>query len=249
MTEATKPKPKPRAKPKKKDADAAPQVPDIRDRVLEFRRVASEELEDNARNWRTHPYAQRRALEEVLENIGIAGALTAYYSKRNGGKLTLIDGHERRTHQADWPTLILDVTDEEADMLLLTLDPIAGLANTDDTALRKLLDSTHAATPGIEDLLQTLRAHEPDVAADLTVDEDGNVEQGDDKVLPEMELQPFEHYDYVVLLCKNSHDWMTLQELLGIEPVQFTNSNGSRQFGRGRVVDASKAVELLRAKS
>ena len=85
----------------------------LRDRIVEFRRVASEELQDNERNWRVHPYAQTRAIAELLEKVGIAGALTAYYSERNGA-LTLIDGHERRaSHAADWPTLILDVSDEE----------------------------------------------------------------------------------------------------------------------------------------
>jgi hypothetical protein len=31
----------------------------------------------------------------MLEQVGIAAALVAYPSERNGGKLTLIDGHGR----------------------------------------------------------------------------------------------------------------------------------------------------------
>jgi len=100
----------------------------LRDRVVDFKRIPSDELQDNASNWRVHPYAQQAAISELLEQIGIAGALTAYYSERNDGKLTLIDGHERRGHQADWPVVILDVNDDEADLLLLTLDPISGMA-------------------------------------------------------------------------------------------------------------------------
>src|SRR5262245_40264929 len=46
------------------------------------------------------------------KQIGVAGALTAYYSKRNGGKLTVIDGHLRKQDfDLDWPTLISDVDD------------------------------------------------------------------------------------------------------------------------------------------
>jgi len=61
-----------------------------------------------------------------LEQVGVAGALTAYHSARNGGRLTLIDGHLRRQdHDLAWPTLILDVGDEEADLLLASHDPLA----------------------------------------------------------------------------------------------------------------------------
>ncbi len=135
-------------------AEAARQ---LRDRIIEFRRVPSNELLDNDRNWRVHPYAQTRAMQEILDTVGIAGAVTAYHSERNGGRLTLIDGHERsRNHEAEWPTLILDVTDEEADLLLLTMDPLGDLAEQNDAALLSLLDSTVAGSPGLENLLHEL---------------------------------------------------------------------------------------------
>ncbi|HKB37339.1 MAG TPA: hypothetical protein VKD72_12890, partial [Gemmataceae bacterium] len=68
----------------------------IRDRVREFRRLPARELLDNDGNPRRHPQAQRDALRGVLEQVGIAVALVAYASGRNGGKLTLIDGHLRK---------------------------------------------------------------------------------------------------------------------------------------------------------
>ena len=89
----------------------------IRDRIKEFRRVPARELLDNDGNPRTHPQAQRDALRGLLEQVGVAAALTAYHSERNGGRLVLIDGHLRKQdYDLDWPTLILDVTDEEADL-------------------------------------------------------------------------------------------------------------------------------------
>lgn len=190
--------------------------PDIRDRTLEFRRVPSSELQDNDRNWRVHPYAQRKALAEVLAKIGIAGALTAYFSERNSGQLTLIDGHERRSHQADWPTLILDMSDEEADLLLLTLDPIAGLAESDDAALSLLLASAGADTPPLANLFRLL---EP---AETELPDESDADVG----LPEMELQAFEHYDYVVVLFRSSLDWMQAQERLGLRTEAFTLRDG-----------------------
>lgn len=248
---AEKPAPKP-AKKRKRKKTAAAVAPNIRDRILEFRRVPAGEILDNERNWRTHPVAQKKAIEEVLEQIGIAGALTGYYSERNGGQLTLIDGHERRSHQADWPVLILDVNDEEADMLLATFDPIGALAGVDADAVTRLLDDLTPDTVALTDLLQTLRGD----AATLRGEEEAElaenaVKRGEraQKVLPEMELQPFEHYDYVVLLCRNTYDWMALQDALGIEQVQFTAPNGAKLIGRGRVVDATKVLEMLGAQA
>jgi hypothetical protein len=239
---------KPRTPRKKaaKPAEVAEQV--IRDRVRELRRVSAAELRANGKNWRLHPYAQRKAIAESLERIGMADVLLAYESERENGALTLIDGHARLEEQPEvaWPTVVLDVTDEEADLLLLTLDPMTQMAEADTAALDALLaDNAGVGTAGLEDLLHSLRAQAKEQAKQLEEQAEG--ESPAERVLPEMELQPFEHYDYVVVLARNTHDWMTLQELLGIEPVQFTLSDGeAKQFGRGRVIDAGPVVERLR---
>jgi hypothetical protein len=217
----------------------------IRDRVIEFRRVPAAELEDNDRNWRLHPYAQKQALSEVLDRVGIAGALTAYYSERNGGKLTLIDGHERRSHEAEWPTLILDVSDEEADLLLLTLDPITGLAEADGDALAALLDGAHTGTLGLEELFRGLTG---EAAASLAA-EGGSV-AGSLEPQPgpvEMELQTFESYDYIVVLFRSSLDWSQAKDKLGLEPEAFTLRDGAtKKIGLGRVVEGSRFLEMLK---
>src|SRR5215468_10487541 len=129
----------------------------IRDRVQEFRRVPARELLDNQGNPRRHPQAQRDALRGVLEEVGIAAALVAYHSQRNGGKLTLIDGHLRKQdYDLDWPTLILDVADEEADLLLATHDPLAALAEYDRPKLDALLAGVRARSPALLDMLKDL---------------------------------------------------------------------------------------------
>lgn len=223
---------------KKPENGTAKLAGDIRDRVLEFRRVSSEEISDNDRNWRTHPHAQKAALSEVLAKIGIAGALTAYYSERNDGKLTLIDGHERRSRQAEWPTLILDVNDAEADLLLATLDPITGLAETDGPALQTLLDGVEAGTPALEDLIRQL------VPADV-VEQTGRAAEDTAAGPPEMELQAFEHYDYVLVLS-SSLDWSQAVERMGLRQEAFTLRDGERRkIGRGRVVAGARLLELL----
>jgi hypothetical protein len=228
-------------------------VPELRNRVKEFKTVKSEELTANPANWRTHPYAQKKALDELLDSIGIAGALTAYVSERNGGKLTLIDGHERMTHQAEWPVLILDVNDDEADKLLLTLDPIAGLAESNAESLQALLAKITPDGAGTEALYRELRLKLENSEAD---DDEGVAEAGGvgkTKVEstgegpPEMALQPFEHYDYVMVCFKNSLDFLNVAQRLGLKKVKYTMKDGvGNKVGLCRVVDGATLLEKLK---
>ncbi len=213
----------------------------IRDRIKEFRRVPSTELTDNDKNWRLHPYAQRRVLQELLEKIGIAGVCTAYYSERNGGKLTLIDGHMRKDEvQADLPTVILDVNDEEADLLLLTLDPMREMAESANAQLQALLVVARQETPALEDMLAGLEKQLAESVEEAKAEEEPTLTEGP----PEMELQPFEHYDYIVVLFKSIFDFQAAAEKLGIKKVGFTLKDGkTRKIGLGRVVDGSKFLE------
>lgn len=112
---------------------------DIRDRIVELRRVPGRELIANRLNYRTHPAAQRSALAGVLEKVGIAAALIARETPEG---LLLIDGHLRAEDYGDqdWPVLVLDVTEAEANLLLAALDPLAEMAEHDNELLAQLLD-------------------------------------------------------------------------------------------------------------
>lgn len=109
----------------------------IRDRIKEFKRVKASELLPNPKNWRTHPEKQQNAMRSVLAEIGFADAVLAYETP-NG--LMLVDGHLRTETAADAmvPVLVLDINDLEADKLLATLDPLAGLAGMDSEKLSDL---------------------------------------------------------------------------------------------------------------
>ena len=43
----------------------------IRDRILDFRRVRADQLRPNPRNWRTHPVAQQEAMRGMLAEIHV----------------------------------------------------------------------------------------------------------------------------------------------------------------------------------
>jgi len=94
----------------------------------------------------------------VLGEVGKISALHAWYSERNGGKLTYFDGHLRRDLRPDeeWTILITDLTDEEADYALSTFDPIAAMADADAAALDALLQSVNSGEEAVQQILADL---------------------------------------------------------------------------------------------
>jgi len=124
----------------------------IRDRIRELRRVRAKDLLAHPRNWRVHPPAQAAALRGLLSEVGYADALLA--RELPDGRLQLIDGHLRAetTPSAMVPVLILDVSEEEADKILLTLDPLAGMAESDSQRLQALLNNVRTDSKAVEQL-------------------------------------------------------------------------------------------------
>lgn len=123
---------------------------------LEFHKA--QDLDEHAGNWRSHPENQVNVVVGTLEEVGISDRLLAYRSPRNGGRLTVIDGHLRRDldPSVEWPVLILDVTDAEADYLLATLDPSAELAIADVGALDALLATVDSGVDAVKQMLADL---------------------------------------------------------------------------------------------
>jgi DNA modification methylase len=126
----------------------------IRDRIKELRRVNASELHRNPRNWRVHPAVQARALRALLTEIGYADALIA--RELPDGQLQLIDGHLRAetTPDEQVPVLVLDVSEEEADKLLLTLDPLAAMAETDAERVKALLETVRTDDEAVQELFK-----------------------------------------------------------------------------------------------
>jgi DNA modification methylase len=125
----------------------------IRDRIKELRRIKASELLPNPKNWRRHPKAQSDALQGLLTEIGYADALLA--RELPDGQLMLVDGHLRAATTPDLkvPVLIVDLNDEEADKLLLTLDPLAALAQADSQRVAELLSTVSSEDEGVRALL------------------------------------------------------------------------------------------------
>lgn len=131
-------------------------IPKIRNRIIDHISVKGRDLQDNQGNWRIHPQIQKDAVNGVLVEIGIVDELLVYKSERQEG-LTIIDGHLRAGEHPDveWPCTLLDLTDEEADLVLATFDPMAAMAQMGARAMETLLDRVRPgiAEPSILDML------------------------------------------------------------------------------------------------
>jgi hypothetical protein len=165
----------------------------IRDRIKELRRVPARELRPHPRNWRTHPDAQRDALRGVLAEVGYADALLA--RELDDGSLQLVDGHLRAetTPDALVPVLVLDVTEAEAEKILLTHDPLAAMAAVDQQQLDELLASTQFECEQVTAMLEELAR-----GADA-------IEHGFDQDNERPEVEIPESYQ-VVVECQSERD-------------------------------------------
>jgi hypothetical protein len=107
-------------------------------------------------NWRRHSAAQSAALKGLLTEIGYANALIA--RELPDGRLQLLDGHLRRetTPNMEVPVLVLDVTQEEGDKILLTLDPLAAMAEADKTSVDALLATVHTDSVAVAAMLERI---------------------------------------------------------------------------------------------
>lgn len=115
----------------------------MRNRIIGHRRVKAGELVPHELNPRTHTDDQRAALEAIYKEVGYCRSVLAY--PLADGRLKLIDGHLRVSEfppDFEIDVEVLDVSDVEARKLLLTIDPLAGIANYDDNALRALRSTT-----------------------------------------------------------------------------------------------------------
>ena len=101
-----------------------------------------------------HAGRQKAALAGIYQEVGFARSLLAY--ELPDGRLKLIDGHLRRDIDPDMEVdvEVLDVNDEEARKLLLTIDPLASLAEQQEELRKRLLEITPVKSPELQSALQ-----------------------------------------------------------------------------------------------
>jgi hypothetical protein len=123
----------------------------IRNRIKAHRRVRAGDLVPHEFNFRTHPELQRAALTALYREVGFARSLLAY--ELPDGRLKLIDGHLRRDldPEMEVEVEVLDVNDKEARALLLSIDPLAALAQMQEQIHDRLLALTPTVDASLEE--------------------------------------------------------------------------------------------------
>jgi hypothetical protein len=123
-------------------------------------KVRAGDLVPHELNPRRHSEEQREALAALYEEIGFARSVLGY--RQADGRLKLIDGHLRQSMDPDMEleVEVLDVNDEEARKLLLSLDPLAQLADYDHRCLQELQSSTQSTSNTLNALWAGVRARD-----------------------------------------------------------------------------------------
>jgi len=113
----------------------------IKNRIIGYSTKPASQFVANPRNPRNHPEAQRRAVAGLLEQVGWVGVVAENVNTGN-----LVDGHERiwqaldRGDDEPVPFIQLDLTQEEEDLILLTLDYTGELATYDTPVMNDLAE-------------------------------------------------------------------------------------------------------------
>lgn len=152
----------------------------IKDRIKELVRVPAADLIPNPKNWRKHPKAQQDAMRGLLAQVGYADAVLA---RETDDGLMLIDGHLRAetTPDAEVPVLVLDVTEEEADLILATHDPVSAMAETDDELLSELMSGIKLESEAVQAMMDEVD-NVPDFDSG-TIDDQGSLDQVSPKMV------------------------------------------------------------------
>jgi DNA modification methylase len=126
----------------------------FRNRVIGLRWVRAGDLKKNPKNWRDHPEQQRQAVSWSYKRIGNYDRLLV--RELADGRLELLDGHLRQDLAPDSvvPVLVISVTDEEADLILATHDPLVGMAEANPERLEALFATLRPGSEVIDQILK-----------------------------------------------------------------------------------------------
>ena len=70
-----------------------------------------------------------------------------------------------------------------------------------------------------------------------------SMKDDNDEPLPKMELRAFEHYDYVVFVFDNTHDWLRIVQEFGLK--RLDAGFVKKKIGLGRVVRGEELIKRL----
>ena len=138
----------------------------------------------NPDNWKIHPLLQAEALDDLLSKVGWVGEVVVNkrtsekWTEAQRNKPTLVDGHLRvqqalrRGKVLRVPLVYVDLEPDEERLVLVTMDPIGTMAQTDDEKLGELLAGMAGGEDPINQMLGDL-SREADMTSLQDIEEDG----------------------------------------------------------------------------
>lgn len=182
--------------------------------------------EDNAK---THTDYDVSQIKKSIEKCGFADPVGIWSDKN-----IIVEGHGRIMAAKELgikqvPCVRLDyMTDEQRKKYAILHNKTAELSEWDNFILGKNLEE--------------LDFSEFDI--DFGLDDEETAEKGKSKNnYPKMELKSFEHYDYLVFVFRNQHDFLRCANEFGIKKVDAGYT--TRKLGIGRVVEGAELVKRL----
>lgn len=189
---------------------------------------------------------------EIFESLGRFGLVDPLVLNVHNNRL--IGGHKRRHVMLEneieqaWFRLV-SIEDEDEEMALnLALNHIRG--REDVNRLEDVLDAIEQRRPDAYDLMGFHRVRRdlpnlPGSKAPPTVNSGKEAPASEGP--KEMELMPYEHYDYVVMIFRDQRDFMAAIDHFGLEKQTPPKYVGKKAIGLGRVVDGAKYLARARA--
>ncbi len=198
-------------------------------------------LRPNPANPNRHGAGQIQLLAAIIRDHGWRAPITV--SKRSG---LIVRGHGRLEAALllgceQVPVDYQDYASEAEELAdLLADNRLSELAELDEEGLRRLIAKVRESDPEfnveltgfMEDEIARLFEGEPDEAEEQTI--------------PRMEIQPFEHHDYLVFMFHDLRDWMLALQLLGVRQVDYSITRATKKIGIGRVLHGKRLIELAR---
>lgn len=140
---------------------------EIKNRITGYGNEPIEQIVANPQNWRLHPKAQQDALEGVLAEIG--WVQNVIINKRTGH---LVDGHLRvqlanNAGEKTIPVTYVDLSEDEENTVLTTIDPIGEMAATDRGKLGELLRGVTAADSRVQQMISKMTESKLNIFNDI----------------------------------------------------------------------------------
>jgi hypothetical protein len=170
------------------------------------------------------------------------------WNKRSGN---LVGGHQRFNMLAERgdktaPCVVVDLTPEKEKALNITLNNAQVAGEWDPSLLPDVLKDIELETPDLYDSLDMGYLASQIAGEAGTEDDDDALDKSNEEGgPPEMELLPYEHYDYIVLFFKNSQDFMAAADHFQLGKISVPEYVGKKKIGTGRVLDGAKYMHRV----